>query len=105
MKTIYIDADACPVKDETYRVADVFAPVKKAPNYVREKREAVPGVRRVRSRITFDVAIELLRTWGPKLAPLTGSPYELSDYHTAFAAAIDHGRSRAVKTVFHLGAG
>jgi len=57
------------------------------------------------TRDTFDVAIELLRTWGPKLEPLTGSPYELSDYRTAFAAAIDHGRSRAVKTVFHLGAG
>lgn len=52
------------------------------------------------SRTTFDVAIELMRTWGIRLAPLVGAPFELSEYRGAFAAAMDTGRSGIVKTVF-----
>ena len=51
---------------------------------------------------TFDLGIDLMRTWGPKLAPLAGPPYELTDYRAAFTSAIDTGRSRIVKTVFGI---
>jgi len=54
------------------------------------------------SRETFEIALDLMRTWGPKLAPLVGSPYELEEYRAAFAAALSAGRSRAVKTVFKI---
>jgi threonine dehydrogenase-like Zn-dependent dehydrogenase len=56
-------------------------------------------------RDTFEVAIELMRTWGPRLARLVGSPYELSDYRAAFATAIDTEPNRAVKTVFAIDGG
>ena len=51
-------------------------------------------------RDTFDIAIELMRTWGAKLSALVGEPFALSDYRSAFAAALNTGRSRVVKTVF-----
>ena len=54
------------------------------------------------TRETFDLGIDLMRTWGPKLAPLVGPPYELTDYHAAFASAINTGQSRIVKTVFAI---
>ena len=51
-------------------------------------------------RDTFDVAIELMRTWGPKLEPLVGPPFALADYRAALASALSAGRNGAVKTVF-----
>ncbi|MCU0725268.1 MAG: FtsX-like permease family protein [Planctomycetes bacterium] len=42
-----------------YRMADLFAHVKKAPLSVVPKLSAIPGVRRVRARIAFDVTIDL----------------------------------------------
>lgn len=56
-------------------------------------------------RETFDMAIELMRTWGPKLAPLVGTPYELADYRAAFAAALRTGTTQGVKTVFAINPG
>jgi hypothetical protein len=56
-------------------------------------------------RDTFDVAIDLMRTWGPKLAPLTGTPYELADHRAAFRAALYTERAGIVKTTFAIGAG
>ncbi len=53
-------------------------------------------------RETFEIAIDLMRTWGPRLAPLVGSPFRLSEYRAAFATALTVGRSRAVKTVFAI---
>jgi threonine dehydrogenase-like Zn-dependent dehydrogenase len=53
-------------------------------------------------RETFDVALALMRDWGPKLAPLVGPPHELADYRAAFASAIDTGASRVIKTVFGM---
>ncbi len=54
---------------------------------------------------TFDVANDLMSRWGPKLAKLVGPPHALTDYRAAFAAAIDTGHSRVVKTVFEINAG
>lgn len=51
-------------------------------------------------RETFELAIDLMRSWASKLIPLTGPPFALADYHAALAAALDVGRSKAVKTVF-----
>ncbi len=42
-----------------YRMADLFAPVKKAPLAVLDRLARVEGVRRVRGRIAFDVTIDL----------------------------------------------
>jgi threonine dehydrogenase-like Zn-dependent dehydrogenase len=57
------------------------------------------------TRETFDLALELMHEWEGKLAPLVGTPYELSDYRAAFAAASSTGTSRAVKTVFRVNPG
>lgn len=57
------------------------------------------------SRETFDIALDLMRTWGPELAPLVGTPYELTDYRAAFAAALNTGTSKAIKTVFAVNPG
>ncbi len=57
------------------------------------------------ARETFDIAIDLMRTWGAKLAMLVGPPHELADYRAAFASAIDPRQSGVVKTVFALGTG
>ncbi|UCE60355.1 MAG: alcohol dehydrogenase catalytic domain-containing protein [Phycisphaerales bacterium] len=53
-------------------------------------------------RETFDLAIELIQGLDTILAPLTGSSYRLEDYPAAIAAALDHGRSKAVKTIFAI---
>lgn len=54
------------------------------------------------ARETFDIAIDLMRSWATKLAPLVGTPYELRDYRAAFTSAIQTGRSGVVKTVFAI---
>jgi len=42
-----------------YRMADIFAPVKKAPRAIARRLERIEGVRRVRPRIIFDVSIDI----------------------------------------------
>jgi threonine dehydrogenase-like Zn-dependent dehydrogenase len=49
---------------------------------------------------TFHLAIDLMRTWGPKLAALVGPPHDLADYRAAFASALNTGPSGVIKTVF-----
>ncbi|MHC4697680.1 MAG: zinc-dependent alcohol dehydrogenase [Planctomycetota bacterium] len=51
-------------------------------------------------RQTFDLAIELVREWGTKIAPLVGTPYPLEEYRVAFASAFNTARSGVAKTVF-----
>ncbi len=51
---------------------------------------------------TFDIALQLIRSWGPKLAKLVGDPFDLKDHRAAFASALGTGRSRTAKTVFGL---
>ncbi len=73
-------------KELTIRAAYAYGPER----YADGKRE------------TFEFAIDLMRIWGSRLAPLTGTPFELADYRAALAAALDVGRSKAVKTVFAI---
>ena len=54
------------------------------------------------TRETFEIALDLMRTWAPRLVPLVGRPHELAEYREAFAAAINTRNSRAVKTVFAI---
>jgi len=42
-----------------YRMADLFAPVKRAPSSVARDLETIPGVRRVATRIVFDVTLDV----------------------------------------------
>jgi threonine dehydrogenase-like Zn-dependent dehydrogenase len=53
-------------------------------------------------RDTFDLAIEHMRSWGPRLSPLVGEPFELKDYLSAIDCALNTGRSGVVKTVFAI---
>ena len=53
-----------------------------------------------RTRPTFDIAIEQMRTWGPRLARLVGPPHELADFRAALRSALSTGLSRVVKTTF-----
>jgi len=57
-----------------YRMPDVFAPVKKAPARVAERLERVPGVRRVRARISFDVTIDVEGVDEPCVGRVLGLP-------------------------------
>jgi len=54
------------------------------------------------TRETFEMAIDLVSQWAPKLEPLVGDPYSLEDYRAAFRAALNTGQSKAIKTVFRL---
>lgn len=49
---------------------------------------------------TFEMAINLMRQWAPRLEALVGPPHGLMDYRAAFASALLSGRSGVVKTVF-----
>ena len=54
------------------------------------------GDRRVDS---FELALDLLSEWGPKLSDLVGEPFDLADYRTALDCARYTGRSGVAKTV------
>ncbi len=56
-------------------------------------------------RETFDIALDLMKDWGPKLRPLVSEPFALDDFRAAFASALDVGRSGAVKVVFAINGG
>lgn len=51
---------------------------------------------------TCELALQMLRTWGPRLAPLVGKPYPLTEYRQAVRAATYTGQSQSVKTVFGM---
>jgi len=51
---------------------------------------------------TFELAIELMRTWQDRLTKLVGPPFALDDYRAAFAAALNTGKSGFAKTVFAI---
>ncbi|MCH7701463.1 MAG: alcohol dehydrogenase catalytic domain-containing protein [Planctomycetes bacterium] len=55
------------------------------------------GDRRVDS---FELALDLLDEWGPKVSPLVGDPFELADFRAALDCALYTGRSGVAKTVF-----
>lgn len=51
---------------------------------------------------TFDMAIDIMGTWGSTLAKLVSAPFPLEAFRAAFASALSTGQSRAVKTVFTI---
>jgi len=51
---------------------------------------------------TFDMALDLMTTWGPRLAPLVGHPFELADHRAALSSALRTGESKIIKTAFAL---
>ena len=51
---------------------------------------------------TFTYALELMREWGSKLAPLVSEPYELEQYPQALRAALGIEPSPAIKTIFNV---
>jgi threonine dehydrogenase-like Zn-dependent dehydrogenase len=52
------------------------------------------------TRDTFDLAIELMCRFGPRVEGLVGEPYPLTAYRAAFRSAIDTGGSGVAKTTF-----
>jgi len=48
---------------------------------------------------TFELAVDHMRTLGPRLAKLVGEPIPLAQYRAAVAQALNTGRSKIVKTV------
>jgi len=68
-----------------YRMADVFAPLKRAPRSVAHELEAVAGVRRVDARIVFDVTLDLPRLGQPASGRVVSVPVPrrpiLNDLH------------------------
>lgn len=55
-----------------------------------------------RSVQTWDLAAEVLESWGDRLAALVGEPFELTDYRRALHAALFTGVNESVKTVFRI---
>ena len=49
---------------------------------------------------TFELALDLLGEWGPKVSPLVGDPFELADFRAALDCALFTGRSGVAKTGF-----
>ena len=54
-------------------------------------------------KTTFDLAIELMTTWAPRLTKLLGKPHELADYRQAIQAALSSGENGIAKTTFAIG--
>jgi len=53
-------------------------------------------------RNTFDVVMDWMDEWGPRLAPLVGAPFPLADHRRALACALHTGKSGVAKTVFGI---
>ncbi len=53
-------------------------------------------------RDTFDLAIDLMKTWGPKLVKLVGPAFALRDYQAAIRSALHTGRTGVAKTIFRI---
>lgn len=49
---------------------------------------------------TFELAIDLMKEWAPRLESLVGKPHAIADYRAAFASALRTGHSGVAKTVF-----
>ncbi len=73
-----------------YGMPDVFAPVKKAPLAITEELGRVPGVRRARGRIVFDVTMDVA---GAR-EPVSGRIISMPDRHRDVLADIHLVRGR-----------
>jgi len=62
---------------EEYRFADIFSPLKRAPEWVTERLATIPGVREVESRIVSQARLEIAGFTDPVVGRLVSIP----DYH------------------------
>jgi threonine dehydrogenase-like Zn-dependent dehydrogenase len=53
-------------------------------------------------RPTFELALQLMPAWQERLMKVVGPAFALDDYRSAFAAALNTGRSGHAKTVFAI---
>lgn len=53
-------------------------------------------------RDTFDLAIEHMGAWGPRLSQMVGEPFALKDYRAALGSALGMTKNRSIKTVFAI---
>ena len=60
-----------------FRFADIFAPLKRAPERITKRLAAIPGVREVESRIVAEVRMEVAGFPDPVIGRLVSIP----DYH------------------------
>jgi threonine dehydrogenase-like Zn-dependent dehydrogenase len=54
---------------------------------------------------TFKLAIDWMKDWGPRLAGMTGTPYDLADYRAALRSALNTGAGGIAKTIFVINKG
>jgi putative ABC transport system permease protein len=85
---------------ERYRFADVFAGVKRAPNDLRERIAAIPGVARVQTRVVVDVTLDVPGRAEPAVGRLVSVPERrtpgLNDLHLRRGRWVEAGRGGEV---------
>jgi putative ABC transport system permease protein len=81
---------------ERYRFADVFAHVKRAPNYMAERLAAIPDVSRVQTRIVVDVTLDVPGLNEPAVGRIISVPDRrtigLNDLHLRRGRYVEPGR-------------
>jgi putative ABC transport system permease protein len=84
----------------TYRFADVFAQLKRAPEWLREKIVEIPGVSRVNTRIVFDVTLDVPGLEEPATGRLISIPERqvpvLNDLHVRRGRYVTPGRREEI---------
>jgi putative ABC transport system permease protein len=84
----------------SYRFADVFAGLKRAPESVRRQIETIPGVAEVQTRVVAEVSLNLPNLSEPAQAKLVSIPArqtrDLNDLHLVRGRYIDPGRSEVI---------
>lgn len=85
---------------ERYRFAQVFAQMKRAPNYLRDRIADIPGVARVQTRIVSDVTIDVPGLAEPAVGRLISVPDmrrpELNDLYLRSGQYLDPTRTGQV---------
>lgn len=85
---------------ERYRLADVFAPVKRAPNHIIRKISEVPGVAAVEGRVNGGALIDLPGVAAPIRSQAVSidvfNPPRLNDVYLAAGRKIDPSRSEEI---------
>ncbi len=85
---------------ERYRMADLWAPVKRAPRALLERLEGVAGIRRVEARISFEVTLDVAEADLPSTARVVSVPDRpqgsLNDLHLVRGRWFDGDGDREV---------
>lgn len=100
MSTLRTMQSAMAVYYERYRFADVFAHLKRAPNSLEARLAEIPGVRRVQTRVTVDVNLDIPGMDEPAVGHIISiDPNRrtaLNDVHLRRGRFLEPGRSREV---------